>query len=500
MDDIELKKDLDNVNVNIETPNDDSNIDLQKLEEGNWGRILNNKTFKVIKENFRLLKQSVNNLITNIKNDLTSLQNKTDIIENSINAVKTSISKLNNNSSGSGSGNSNINEQNLARKDKSNIFTETNTFQDVISTNGINNNDGTKLYQMQGETITLGDISRDINIIGKNKDLLYNGEKIRGGGGASLIPDEIRGSRIEMGMHPYFIYGNRGGTTIGSNDIGYFNIIVNNFKANSVYKVNNTIQFRDDMVEIFNDHTVKTNMLPLGSNKGVLRFNFRSNGYEEQGVNCGIYYLTFKEINFLYLQALDLYNKVRREYIDGENTMIIPEVMKIPETLYKVTFDFKIQINYSAQGGENGTAMVKTLKNVIVRIPPLKKGISINPPKKTLGLNYLNTTYSDNDFKIKLEFLNIDYMIKDFNFNGSYIMIMDKRGILENKLNATGENNMTFYFYIENIRLYYKDRSQDNWDISFKGKNKLDLEDYYEYLQYLNSLPANKRGGVYYNE
>ena len=60
MDNTQIKQDIDNVNITIETPSDDSDIDLQALERDNWGRILNNKTFKVMKENFRLIKTSFN--------------------------------------------------------------------------------------------------------------------------------------------------------------------------------------------------------------------------------------------------------------------------------------------------------------------------------------------------------------------------------------------------------------------------------------------------------
>lgn len=47
MNDTQIRKDLDNVNLSIETPHDDSNVSLQETERDNWGRILNNKTFKV---------------------------------------------------------------------------------------------------------------------------------------------------------------------------------------------------------------------------------------------------------------------------------------------------------------------------------------------------------------------------------------------------------------------------------------------------------------------
>ena len=73
MDNTQVKQDIDNININIETPSDDSDIDLQALERDNWGRILNNKTFKVMKENFRLIKTSFNNFISNVSNEINTL-------------------------------------------------------------------------------------------------------------------------------------------------------------------------------------------------------------------------------------------------------------------------------------------------------------------------------------------------------------------------------------------------------------------------------------------
>lgn len=45
MDNTQIKQDIDNININVETPSDDSDTNLQELERDNWGRILNNKTF-----------------------------------------------------------------------------------------------------------------------------------------------------------------------------------------------------------------------------------------------------------------------------------------------------------------------------------------------------------------------------------------------------------------------------------------------------------------------
>ena len=36
MDNTQVKKDIDNVNINIEIPSDDSDIDLQALERDKW--------------------------------------------------------------------------------------------------------------------------------------------------------------------------------------------------------------------------------------------------------------------------------------------------------------------------------------------------------------------------------------------------------------------------------------------------------------------------------
>ena len=47
MDNTQIKQYIDNVNINIETPSDDSDIGLQALERDNWGKILNDKTFKI---------------------------------------------------------------------------------------------------------------------------------------------------------------------------------------------------------------------------------------------------------------------------------------------------------------------------------------------------------------------------------------------------------------------------------------------------------------------
>ena len=180
MDNTQIKQYVDNVNINIETPSDDSDIDLQALERDNWGRILNNKTFKVMKENFRLIKTSFNNFISNVSNEINTLVNKTNTIENNVNTIQTTVNELKVNGG-------KINESTLstlANKETVNNFKEVNTFEKGIDSTlyKLNNNEFTN---MQGETITIGDITKSINIIGKDTTLLYNGMEIKGGGSSS---------------------------------------------------------------------------------------------------------------------------------------------------------------------------------------------------------------------------------------------------------------------------------------------------------------------------
>ena len=177
MDNTQIKQDIDNININVETPSDDSDTNLQELERDNWGRILNNKTFKVMKENFRLIKTSFNNFISNVSNEINTLVNKTNTIENNINTIQTTVNELKVNGG-------KINESTLstlANKETVNTFKEVNTFEKGIDSTlyKLNTNE---LANMQGETITIGDITKSINIIGKDTTLLYNGMEIKGGG------------------------------------------------------------------------------------------------------------------------------------------------------------------------------------------------------------------------------------------------------------------------------------------------------------------------------
>ena len=220
MDNTQVKQDIDNININAETPSDDSDTNLQELERDNWGRILNNKTFKVMKENFRLIKTSFNNFISNVSNEINTLVNKTNTIENNVNTIQTTVNELKVNGG-------KINESTLstlANKETVNTFKEVNTFEKGIDSTlyKLNTNE---LANMQGETITIGDITKSINIIGKDTTLLYNGMEIKGGGSSG----GDSGSDFFIGEYPL-------STTIkrDSNDKPYLNIDYNTGGFNTV--------------------------------------------------------------------------------------------------------------------------------------------------------------------------------------------------------------------------------------------------------------------------
>lgn len=230
MDNTQVKQDIDNVNINIETPSDDSDIDLQALERDNWGRVLNNKTFKVMKENFRLIKTSFNNFISNVSNEINTLVNKTNTIENNVNTIQTTVNELKVNGG-------KINESTLstlANKETVNTFKEVNTFEKGIDSTlyKLNTNE---LANMQGETITIGDITKSINIIGKDTTLLYNGMEIKGGGSSG----GDSGSDFFIGEYPL-------STTIrkDSNDVPFLNT---RYNAGGLTTINGAWRFQADV-------------------------------------------------------------------------------------------------------------------------------------------------------------------------------------------------------------------------------------------------------------
>ena len=93
MDNTQIKQDIDNININVETPSDDSDTNLQELERDKWGNILNEQTFKTLNNNMKIMKEILleianeSNLtnLDNIKLRLRNLETDRDNIETLIN-------------------------------------------------------------------------------------------------------------------------------------------------------------------------------------------------------------------------------------------------------------------------------------------------------------------------------------------------------------------------------------------------------------------------------
>ena len=180
MNDTNIKKDIDSVIINIETPHDDTNTSLQELERDNWGRILNNQTFTKMKDNFRLIKTAVSNFLTEVVNDLKLISDKITKNETDIDTIGKKVKNLEDNGG-------KIDENTLALladKTEENIFKENNTFEKNVNAK-VYNLDGNRLAEMQSDSITIGDTGKSINIIGSSAKLLYNGQEISGSSGGS---------------------------------------------------------------------------------------------------------------------------------------------------------------------------------------------------------------------------------------------------------------------------------------------------------------------------
>lgn len=229
MNDTNIKKDIDSVIINIETPHDDTNASLQELERDNWGRILNNQTFTKMKDNFRLIKTAVSNFLTEVVNDLKLISDKVTKNETDIDTIGKKVKNLEDNGG-------KIDENTLALladKTEENIFKENNTFEKNVNAK-VYNLEGNRLAEMQSDSITIGDTGKSINIIGSGIKLLYNGQEISGSSGGS-------GGSSDDG---YFIarYPIQDSVKVNSNEVPYLDT---NYKADlSSYDYIHTTTFQ----------------------------------------------------------------------------------------------------------------------------------------------------------------------------------------------------------------------------------------------------------------
>ena len=77
----DIKNNINKIETNIEVPADNTDSVNQEHQRDEWGKFLNNKTFKIMKDNFNLLKSNILSLI--------------DKITDSVNTQNTEIKKTN---------------------------------------------------------------------------------------------------------------------------------------------------------------------------------------------------------------------------------------------------------------------------------------------------------------------------------------------------------------------------------------------------------------------
>ena len=403
MDNTQIKQDIDNVNITIETPSDDSDIDLQALERDNWGRILNNKTFKVMKENFRLIKTSFNNFISNVTNEINLLVNKTNTIENNMNTIQSTVNELKVNGG-------KINESTLnllANKETTNTFKELNTFEKGINTKSINL-DNNILSVMEGETITIGDINKSINIIGKDTTLKYNGEEIKGGSNSN---DGIISSDIAPFIGEYPV-----SSTIRSNDVGH-----HYFYGMSITE-GSTTEFGTDIFEsLWNFNIdIKKDTKPIIKFEGnVIDSNFTGNSIvatTDSNGNLTSTNIFFRSENFnkVLMEALGVNSpneKIKMKNLCGIKFKFSLRVDHISDTLADTTGnnryyattelgDFEEKIYETFIYDRYNNAMLKDFtsnSNEIMFSSGKVKSISLSH-SSTSGLIYFNIKFKDNTF------------------------------------------------------------------------------------------------------
>jgi hypothetical protein len=167
--DEEIKKEINNIKNNIELPADDSDKNLQEEQEDKWGRFLNNNTFLTIKNNFLSVKNIFSKFVTYIDNYFSKNDENIKNLKNDVNDIKTN-----------GAGIKEKDIVDLANKKKENTFEELNTFEKGINSKLIKL-DNNSLGVVDNDTIVVGDITKSINIIGKDNILRYNGQEIKGG-------------------------------------------------------------------------------------------------------------------------------------------------------------------------------------------------------------------------------------------------------------------------------------------------------------------------------
>ena len=217
----DIKNNINKIETNIEVPADNTDSVNQEHQRDEWGKFLNNKTFKIMKDNFNLLKSNILSLIDKITDSVNTQNTEIKKTNDSLKIVSDKVNDLSN-------GNLTL-PNNVALLNKKNVFTDNVS---VKSLSLDNNN----IIKETVNNLEVGNATKNINIIGFGEKLLYNGKEIQTGssqgGGDS-------GNDFFIGEYPL-------STTIkrDSNDKPYLNI---NYSTDGFSTVNFLWRFQADV-------------------------------------------------------------------------------------------------------------------------------------------------------------------------------------------------------------------------------------------------------------
>ena len=162
----DIKNNINKIETNIEVPADNTDSVNQEHQRDEWGKFLNNKTFKIMKDNFNLLKSNILSLIDKITDSVNTQNTEIKKTNDSLKIVSDKVNDLSN-------GNLTL-PNNVALLNKKNVFTDNVS---VKSLSLDNNN----IIKETVNNLEVGNATKNINIIGFGEKLLYNGKEIEGG-------------------------------------------------------------------------------------------------------------------------------------------------------------------------------------------------------------------------------------------------------------------------------------------------------------------------------
>ena len=162
----DIKNNINKIETNIEVPADNTDCVNQEHQRDEWGKFLNNKTFKIMKDNFNLLKSNILSLIDKITDSVNTQNTEIKKTNDSLKIVSDKVNDLSN-------GNLTL-PNNVALLNKKNVFTDNVS---VKSLSLDNNN----IIKETVNNLEVGNATKNINIIGFGEKLLYNGKEIQTG-------------------------------------------------------------------------------------------------------------------------------------------------------------------------------------------------------------------------------------------------------------------------------------------------------------------------------